>query len=81
MGKNVEGVFNIARGQRISINELADKIIEIVGVKLKPIHDKPVPEDIRHSLADISLAKDNIGYEPDYSFEKSLEEVIRWFRQ
>ena len=80
MRKNVEGVFNIACGQRISINELAAKIIEIVGVKLKPIHDKPMPGDIRHSLADISLAKDNIGYEPDYSFEKGLEAAIRWFR-
>jgi len=79
MEKNVEGVFNIAYGQQISINELANKIMEIVGVKLNPVYDKPRPGDIRNSLADISLAKQKLGYMPEYSLEKGLEVTIRWF--
>jgi len=41
--------------------------------------DKPRPGDIRNSLADISLAKQKLGYMPEYSLEKGLEVTIRWF--
>ena len=53
--------------------------MEIVGVKLNPVYDKPRPGDIRNSLADISLAKQKLGYMPEYSLEKGLEVTIRWF--
>ncbi len=79
MERNVEGIFNIASGKRISINELANKIMEIAGIKLKPIYDKPRPGDIRHSLADISLAREKLGYRPEYDLEMGLEVTIRWF--
>jgi UDP-glucose 4-epimerase len=79
MEKNVEGVFNIACGRRISINELANKIMEIMSVKLNPVYDKPRPGDVRHSLADISLARQKLGYVPEYNLEKGLEVTIRWF--
>jgi|GEM_PF-3877110 len=44
MERDVEGVFNIASGKRISINELANKITEIVGLRLKPMisHGKEI---------------------------------------
>ncbi len=79
MENNVEGIFNTACGQRISINELANKIMEIVGIKLNPVYDKPRPGDVRHSLADISLAKQKLGYVPEYSLERGLEVTIKWF--
>ncbi|RLI88769.1 MAG: nucleoside-diphosphate sugar epimerase, partial [Candidatus Altiarchaeales archaeon] len=59
--------------------ELANKIMEIVGVKLNPVYDKPRPGDIRNSLADISLAKQKLGYVPEYSLENGLKVMIRWF--
>jgi UDP-glucose 4-epimerase len=79
MEKNVEGVFNIACGRKISINELANKIMEIMGVKLNPVYDNPRPGDVRHSLADISLARQKLGYVPEYNLEKGLEVTMRWF--
>ena len=79
MEKNVEGVFNVATGKRVSINELANLIMEITGVKLEPIYDKPRPGDIRHSLADISLAMEKLGYKPEYDLRRGLEVTIRWF--
>lgn len=81
MEKNAEGTFNIACGNRISINELANKIMEIVGVRLKPIHDKPREGDIRDSLGDISRAKVKLRYEPKYSLEEGLKETIEWFQR
>lgn len=79
MKKNVEGIFNIATGKRVSIKNLAEMIMEIVGAKLKPIYDKPRPGDIRHSLADISLTMKKLGYKPEYDLRKGLEVTIRWF--
>ncbi len=72
------GLFNISRGESITINRLAELVIELVGNKVKPIHQDPRPGDIRHSLADISKAK-TFGYEPKYGLEVGLAETIRWF--
>jgi UDP-glucose 4-epimerase len=80
MKKNVEGVFNIAYGKDVSINELANKIMEIMGVELNPIYDEPRKGDIRHSLADISLARKKLGYEPECDLEKGLKETINYFK-
>ncbi|PIU55354.1 MAG: GDP-mannose 4,6-dehydratase [Chloroflexi bacterium CG07_land_8_20_14_0_80_51_10] len=69
------GVFNIGRGESVSINQLAELIIGLVGNSVEPIHEEPRPGDIRHSLADISKAK-SFGYEPKYSLEEGLVETI-----
>ena len=73
---DASGVFNIGRGESISINRLAELIIRLVGNNVEPIHKEPRPGDIRHSLADISKAR-AIGYEPKYSLEDGLRETIR----
>jgi len=72
------GVFNIGSGGGIAINGLAKTITRILGADVQPIHEKPRVGDIRHSLADISLAK-TIGYEPRYNLEDGLRETIRGF--
>lgn len=73
-----EGVFNIASGSRISINELADKIIAMHGKSLKPIHESPRPGDVKHSLADISKAEKELRYKPEYVLEEGLRETIEY---
>ncbi len=70
------GLFNISRGESITINRLAELIIELVGNKVEPIHQKPRAGDIRHSLADISKAK-AFGYEPRYDLREGLKETVR----
>ena len=80
MEKNVEGVFNIAYGKRVSVNQLSTKIIKMLGKNLKPIYSEPRYGDIRHSLADISKAKNKLGYEPRYDLDKGLEVTINWFQ-
>lgn len=73
------GIFNIACGRRITINQLVDILNEILGKGIKPVYAEPRPGDIKHSLADISKAK-SFGYEPKSNFKKELKETIRWFK-
>jgi len=70
------GVFNIGTGQRVTINNLARLITKLTGKDIKPIYQQPRSGDIRHSLADISKAK-QFGYNPRYSLEQGLRETIR----
>ena len=81
MQSPAEGVFNIACGQRVSLNELAGKIMEITGIKLETIYDEPRQGDVRDSLADISSAGDKLGYAPDFDLDCGLEETIKWFKK
>lgn len=75
-----EGVFNIASSSRISLNELAHGIIKMMDNNLKPVYTEPRKGDIKHSLADVSLAKEKIGYECEYSLEEGLKETFLFQR-
>ncbi|MBC8520993.1 MAG: SDR family oxidoreductase [Methanomicrobia archaeon] len=75
---DAKGVYNIANGNRISINELAEMIMKLMGKNLKPVHDAPREGDVKHSLGDISRAKKDLGYEPRYSLEEGLRGTIEW---
>ncbi len=72
------GIFNIACGRSITINQLVDMINEILGKNIEPVYKEPRPGDIKHSLADISRAR-TFGYEPESDFKEELRETIRWF--
>ncbi len=72
------GVYNIASGKRTSLNQLLAIIGKIIGRDPRPKYGNSRPGDIRDSLADISHAME-IGYRPEYSLEKGLEETIKWF--
>ncbi|MBN1455089.1 MAG: SDR family oxidoreductase [Methanomicrobia archaeon] len=80
MKQEVEGIFNIACGERISVNELATIVMELVGVNLAVRYNEPRPGDIKDSLADISRARKELRYNPEYSLTAGLEKTIRWFQ-
>ena len=82
MNSDATGVYNIASGRRISIQGLATLITRLTGRDrdVEPVFDKPRKGDVRHSLADISRARADMGYKPEYSLERGLEETIRWFK-
>jgi UDP-N-acetylglucosamine/UDP-N-acetyl-alpha-D-glucosaminouronate 4-epimerase len=75
------GVFNIAGGKRISINELAGLIMELLDKDLDITHIEPQPGDIKHSLADISKAREQIKYIPKFNVKDGLKETVKWFQQ
>jgi UDP-N-acetylglucosamine/UDP-N-acetyl-alpha-D-glucosaminouronate 4-epimerase len=74
-------VFNIATGKRTTLKQTYRMLQEITGYTGAP---KFVPErvgDVRHSLADISLAEKYLGYTPDVSFEEGLRLTAEWYRK
>ena len=78
---DAEGVFNIACGKRVSLNELAGKIMEITGIKVEMSYEGARPGDVRDSLADISSAGDKLGYKPGFELDSGLRETVEWFRK
>ena len=73
------GIFNIAGGKQISINELATIIGKLVRSKLKPKYLPPRAGDIRHSVADISRAKKVLGWTPKTRLEDGLRIAHDWY--
>ena len=74
-------VINIACGEVVTVNSIIDMINQIVGRKIKPIYAPSRTGDIKHSFADISLAKKLIGFKPVVSFRDGLEKAIEWYRE
>jgi UDP-N-acetylglucosamine 4-epimerase len=78
-------VYNVAFGQRTSLNELFDHIRTRVAKfyprlkNVKPLYRDFRPGDVRHSLADISKAKELIGYNPEYSVASGLDKAAKWY--
>ena len=69
-------VINVAGGRRITMNRLLAEIQEIVGSELEPIHEPARPGDVRHSLADLSRARDLLGFEPAVPLAEGLRRTI-----
>lgn len=82
VSKKADGkILNIAGGKRISINELALKIMKILGKEVDIIYRERREGDVKDSLADISLAKSLINYEPSYTLDKGLNETVQYFKK
>ncbi len=74
-------VINIACGESVTVNEIIDMINEILGKDIKPIYAPARPGDVKHSLADITLAKELIGFKPIVGFKEGLRMAIDWYRE
>jgi len=74
-------VFNIAGGEKTTINSLVKELNEVLGKEIKPAYDDPRSGDIKHSYADISKARKMLKYEPTVSFSEGLRETVRWYRE
>lgn len=72
----VNQVFNVAYGQRISLNELWSNLKQISDLKIEAIYGPPRAGDVRDSLADISKAVKLMGYKPEFSVFDGLK--ITW---
>ena len=69
--------FNVAVGHEHSLNELVATLNRLIGSDIEPLYRPPRPGDVRHSLADISLARRLLDYEPAVSFEDGLERTVQ----
>lgn len=73
--------INFGTGKETSILDIANLIIKETGQqgKLKPIHAAPRPGEVNRLCADITLAKQKLGFEPEYDMERGLGELVKWY--
>ncbi len=73
--------FNIAYGGREYLIDLYYEMCKILGKEIEPKFGPDRAGDIKHSNADISKAKELLGYDPQYSFAEGLQLAIDWYRE
>jgi len=78
---DISGVFNTACGTKITVNDLAKELMNIIGREVDIIYEPPRTGDILHSLADSSKAKNSFDYEPTVSINDGLKETVAWFQK
>jgi UDP-N-acetylglucosamine/UDP-N-acetylgalactosamine 4-epimerase len=74
-------VYNVAVGEKFSVNYLYNAVREYLGSDFEATYREERAGDVRHSLADISLAENLLGYKPVKRFEDGLKETIGYFKQ
>ena len=80
MQRDAAGCFNIGSGTGVTIRELARVVMETGGLSREPVFGKPRPGDISESVADISRARDAMGFRPRVHLADGLRETFDWYR-
>jgi nucleoside-diphosphate-sugar epimerase len=81
-GDKVSGrVMNVATGVRITLNQVVEVLREITGYDGLVNYAPERAGDIKHSLADISLAEELIGYRPKVDLREGLQRTVEWYRE
>ena len=73
-------VINVATGQQQTLNQILAALNAIIGMNVEPVYTSPRMGDIRHSLADTTLATEVLGYRASVSFEEGLRRTVEWYR-
>lgn len=73
-------VINVGTGIGTTLNQTIKLLNQIIGVVVKPRYGPPRLGDVLHSTADISLAREILGYEPIVNFEAGLRQTVEWLR-
>ena len=74
-------VYNVACGDRMTINDICAQIRDLLGVSIEPEHGPTRLGDVRHSLADISRAQELLGYQPAVDLRQGIERTVAWYVQ
>ena len=81
----VNGCYNVACGARTTLNELFVLLREILSeydpavAGIEAVHGEPRSGDIPHSLADLSLVSESLGYRPKWQVRSGLRESVKWY--
>jgi len=74
-------VYNVAVGENFSVNFLYTTIRDMLGLQHEATYREPRPGDIRNSLADISKARELLGYQPTQRFLDGLKQTVDFFKE
>jgi len=75
------GVYNVGTGSNVTINHLAQRMIEISGRKCEIKYAPLRPADVRHCRADINKARRDLGFHPSVELENGLTTYLSWYRE
>jgi len=78
---SVNQVYNIAKGEQTTLNELVEILKKISGKDIQAMHGPERNGDIKHSLADVSKAKKLLGYDPSTSPMDGLRKTFDWYKE
>ncbi len=79
--KGVGLVINIANGERITLNQLLRELKDLTGrLSVNAVYEDARPGDVLHSLADISRARELLGFEPQVGLREGLRRTMDWWK-
>ncbi|HYP02252.1 MAG TPA: GDP-mannose 4,6-dehydratase, partial [Pyrinomonadaceae bacterium] len=80
--RGIGQIINVANGERVTLNERLDKLKKILGKQdAQAEYREARVGDVKHSLADITRARDFLGYAPLVGLEEGLRHTIDWWKQ
>ena len=71
---------NVACGDQISVNRVIARVNGLLGADVRPVYAASRPGDVRHSTADIRLARELLGFEPQVDFDEGLRRAIGYYQ-
>jgi len=78
----IGGAFNVGSGRSVSVNDVARTLAGVLGVDMEPeVTGRYRVGDIRHCFADITRAREKLGYEPTVTLEEGMKELVQWLRE
>ncbi|PSP76451.1 UDP-glucose 4-epimerase [Halobacteriales archaeon QS_1_68_20] len=77
---HVGEAYNVGTGESISIRDLAELVLDLTGTDAEIVHTDARPGDIQHSRADVSKARERLGYDPTVAFRDGLDGTADWHR-
>jgi UDP-glucose 4-epimerase len=73
-------VYNVGNGGSVTVLDLVKHLNELLGTNVQPVHGPARPGDVRHSQADITRARSDLGYDPAISFAEGLRRTLEWYQ-
>jgi UDP-glucose 4-epimerase len=74
------GIYNVACGERVTLNRLIRELGKLLGQEIEPVYTAPRPGDVRHMLADLSLARHELRYDPTVPLRDGLRRTLMHVR-
>ena len=81
MDSDISGLFNIGTGIQTSLNNLAKMIMDAAEISVDMKYEPAREGDVRHSVADISKAKSELGYKPEWELTDGIKETVEYFKE
>ena len=73
--------INIAYGREVSISRIAELVCESIDSTLEPVYSTPRPADVKRHYADVTKARERLGFQAEIPIEEGIERYVQWFRE